>query len=78
LVGDVHPDGSGDFKVRQAAWWNSDVGYEYRRQAYLFRAFVGAAVLLNPHDAIAMSAAPLDPFAVTMYVGIGFGFAPGD
>ncbi|HEY5377391.1 MAG TPA: hypothetical protein VIK01_27110 [Polyangiaceae bacterium] len=80
FIGEVHASGSSNFKFQHAAWWSSDIGYEYRQQADVFRAFIGVAVLLNPGEASTFSAtatqAAASPLDATGYVGFGFGFAP--
>lgn len=77
FVGQIHESQAMNFHVAHALWWNTDVGYEYRRRAYVFRAFVGAAVFVNRNDAVSNSPnLTASPLFATMYLGFGFGFAP--
>jgi hypothetical protein len=61
-----------------AYWLNTDVGYESRRNSFLFRAFGGIAALLNPNDGVLQPSGedatpPNDPVKVLVYVGLGVG-----
>ncbi len=64
-----------------AYWLNSDLGYESRSGAFLFRVFGGAAVLLNPSDGVVQPDSSPDadrpdaPLSVLLYAGVGMGFA---
>jgi len=63
-----------------AYWLNTDVGFESRRNYFLFRAFGGLAALLNPNDGVIeegslSGASPADkPLSVLIYAGLGVGF----
>ncbi|HEX2671570.1 MAG TPA: hypothetical protein VHM25_11895 [Polyangiaceae bacterium] len=63
-----------------ADWLNSDVGYESRRNSFLFRVFGGLAALLNPNDSVIQSTDSDDapaadkPVHVLIYAGIGLGY----
>jgi hypothetical protein len=71
-----------DLEFRRAYWSNTDLGYEARHKSFVFRAFIGAAILLNPSSGVA-AVYPSDdkpaetPIAVLAYGGIGVGYAPG-
>jgi hypothetical protein len=64
---------------KEAYWLNTDVGYESRRGAFLFRVFGGAAVLLNPSGGVAQASdsadadPPVGPLSVLLYAGVGMG-----
>ena len=64
-----------------AYWLNTDVGYESRRNSFLFRVFVGLAALSNPNDNViqasgADDAAPADkPVHVLIHAGLGVGYS---
>lgn len=70
-----------DRDFERAYWLNTDLGYESRRGAFLFRVFGGAAALLNPSDGVVQAssspdAEPADPVLhVLVYAGLGVGFA---
>lgn len=72
--------GPPDRAWKEAYWLNTDVGYESRRGAFLFRIFGGAAVLLNPSAGIVQASdspdaeAPVGPLSVLLYAGVGIGF----
>lgn len=59
----------------------TDLGYDSRSGAVLFRVFGGAAVLLNPSDgALQPNSSPnADPpeaaLSALLYAGVGVGFA---
>jgi len=61
-------------------WLNTDLGYESRRDAFLFRVFGGAAVLLNPNAGVVQASdsadaePPVAPLSVLLYAGVGIGF----
>ena len=63
-----------------AYWLNTDVGYESRRNSFLFRVFGGLAALLNPNDSMIQASAsddapPADkPVHVLIYAGLGLGY----
>jgi len=64
-----------------AYWLNTDVGYENRREAFLFRVFGGVAALLNPNDGVVEAATQPDtpraeaPVSALIYAGVGVGFS---
>jgi hypothetical protein len=63
---------------RHAVWLNTDIGYERRRDALVFRFFVGVAALLNPSSGVHLYQPPNSqprPGAI-LYAGFGVGFAP--
>ena len=71
--------GPPDRNWKHAYWLNTDLGYESRKSAFLFRVFGGAAVLLNPSDGVLeASSADSDPpegaLSVLLYAGVGMGF----
>lgn len=64
-----------------AYWSNTDFGYESRHNSFVFRAFLGAAVLLNPSSGVSpvypSANKPAEtPIALMAYGGVGFGYAP--
>ncbi len=70
-----------ELDFEHAYWWNTDMGYESRYEAFVFRAFVGIAALLNPSSGVPSIYASNDkpaqtPIHVLAYAGVGFGFAP--
>ncbi len=64
-----------------ADWLNTDLGYELRQGDFLFRAFGGVAVLLNPSAGVLQPsslpdpAPPEGPLSVLIYAGLGVGFS---
>ena len=62
-----------------AYWLNTDLGYEFRRDDFLFRAFGGVALLLNPSDGVLQPSsspdaeAPGGPLSALIYAGFGVG-----
>ena len=63
-----------------ANWLNTDLGYEFRHDELVFRAFGGVAVLLNPNAGVlqpstsADTPAPGGPLSALIYAGLGVGF----
>ena len=74
-------DGPPDRDWAHAYWLNSDLGYESRKGAFVFRVFGGAAVLLNPSDGVVQPNSSVDadppvaPLRVLLYAGVGMGFS---
>jgi hypothetical protein len=72
--------GPPDRAWKEAYWLNTDLGYESRRGAFLFRIFGGAAVLLNPSAGVVQASdsadaePPVGPLSVLLYAGVGIGF----
>jgi len=66
----------------RADWLNSDIGFEVRNDAVVFRGFAGAAALLNPNDGVVEKTGhsdevPADPvLQALVYLGFGIGVAP--
>ena len=63
-----------------ADWLNTDLGCEVRQGKFVFRAFGGVAVLLNPSGGVLQpslaDAAPFEgPLSALIYAGLGVGFA---
>jgi hypothetical protein len=65
---------------KQAYWLNTDLGYESRRDAFVFRVFGGVAALMNPNDGVVQHSSSPDavhadpPVSAMAYVGVGLGF----
>jgi hypothetical protein len=72
--------GPNDRVFAQAYWLNTDLGYESRRDAFLFRVFGGVAALMNPSDGVEQYSSSPDvvradpPMSAMAYVGVGLGF----
>jgi hypothetical protein len=71
--------GPPDRAWKEAYWLNTDLGYESRRGAFLFRVFGGAAVLLDPSAGVVQASdsphadPPVGPLSVLLYAGVGMG-----
>ncbi|MEP7052642.1 MAG: hypothetical protein ABJB12_19900 [Pseudomonadota bacterium] len=65
----------------RAYWLNTDLGYETRRAAFVFRVFGGIAALMNPSDGVVQQRSSPDalpanaPLSAMAYAGVGLGLA---
>jgi hypothetical protein len=69
-----------DLKFAAAYWWNTDLGFEWHKRAFVTRVFFGLAVLMNPSDYTVVKNSSDDfverPSTRLFYFGLGVGVAP--